>query len=107
MFPRRKRLSRAEFPAAIRGGRRFTTINLIAIVPEKTIGYAVVVSKKTARLSVTRHKIKRLVWEALRGAETSVSLPPALILLPKSTTKEISHRGLKEEMEELLSKINI
>jgi ribonuclease P protein component len=65
-------------------------------------GYAVVVSKKVAKLSVTRHKIKRRVLEAFRA------LPPpsvALILFPKSAVAEMTYIEVREELATLLSKI--
>lgn len=61
-----------------------------------------VVSKKVARLSVTRHRIKRHVLAALRAAP---SLPPALILFPQASVAQMSYEDIKAEVLRILSKI--
>ena len=71
------------------------------IAPEKVNGYAIVVSKKTARLSVTRHRIKRRVAEALRG----LALPKALIIFPKASVALMPLPDIRAELAELVSKI--
>ena len=107
MFPKRERFPRALFPSAIKTGRRFSSPHLAIVVPEpKTLpigtrGYAVVVPKKVAKLSVTRHKIKRRVLAGLRELE----LPPALIIFPHSSASSVSYQDIKTELEMLISKI--
>lgn len=101
VFPRRERLSRASFPTALSAGRRLSSANFTAVIPEKEKGYAVVVSKKTARLSSTRHRIKRRVLGALR----TLALPKALILFPKSSVLPMDYQQMKTELAGLLSKI--
>lgn len=64
-------------------------------------GYAVVVSKKVARLSVTRHRLKRRVLEALRA----LPLPKALIIFPKASAAALSSQEIRKELTALLSKI--
>jgi ribonuclease P protein component len=65
------------------------------------MGYAVVVSKKIARLSVTRHRIKRRVLAALSG----LSLPRSLVILPKASAGELSPMQMRTELSSLLSKL--
>lgn len=101
MFPRRERLSRAVFPTALSTGRRFSSQNLSVIFPKESKGYAVIVSKKTARLAVTRHLIKRRVLAALR----TLPLPPSLIIFPKSSVSGMQYQDVKLELANLLSKI--
>lgn len=103
VFPRRKRLSRAAFPRTLSTGRRVSSPHFVAVIPKETGGYAVIVPKKVARLSVTRHRIKRRVLEALR---TLPLLPPALILFPKPPVAHMTHKDVCMELTDLLSKIS-
>ncbi|MEK7126437.1 MAG: ribonuclease P protein component [Patescibacteria group bacterium] len=101
MFPRRKRLSRPEFPSATKSGRRISSEHFTAVVPKDAEGYAVVVSKKTARLSVTRHKIKRRVLEALRRLPSP--LPSSVVLYPRASVLDMGYDALQQELIRLLS----
>jgi len=98
VFRRQERLPRSVF---LNHGKRFFSQNFSVTIPEKAIGYAVVVSKKTARLSVTRHRIKRKVIVALKD----IKLPPALIIFPKSSITKMPMEDIKVELKKLLSKI--
>jgi len=104
VFPRRKRLSRATFADALKRGRRFSSTHFTASIPEKAIGYAVVVPKKIARLSVTRHRMKRQVLGALQNFPF---LPEALIIFPKASALHLDTLHLHADLATLLSKINI
>lgn len=101
MFPRKKRLKRSEFIVAAKNGRRTSSPSFNVILPKDAEGYAVVVSKKTARSSVARNRIKRKTLEALR----SLNLPPSLAVFPKSSVSEMKYRDIQNELENLLSKI--
>ena len=103
MFPRRLRLAKTDFsPALLAHSRRFSSAHLSLLVPEEGArGYAVIISKKTARLSVTRHRLKRRVLAAMRA----YPLPPALIVFPKLSVLKLSSAELKGELGSLLSKI--
>lgn len=112
VFPNKKRFPRALFPSALKTGRRFSSPHLSIIVPKTGIpplsaqGYAVVIPKKIAHLSVERHKIKRRILEALRTLPlTGQSLPPALIVFPKSSVSSVSYKDIQIELASLLSKI--
>ena len=99
VFPRRQRFPRALFPTALKGGRRLSSPHFSIILPREGAGYAVVVSKKVARLSVTRHRIKRRILEVLR----TLPLPQALIIFPKSSAADIPRQEIYIELETLLS----
>ena len=101
MFPRRQRLPRGEFPTALSTGRRLSSPNFSVVLPKNANGYAVIVSKKAARLSVTRHKVKRRVLSALRA----LPLPPSLVVYPKSAVFNMPYDEMKKELSSLLSKI--
>lgn len=90
------------FPAAVKGGRRISSEHFSAVVSSEARGYAVVVSKKVARLSVARHRIKRRVLAILR----TLPLPPALIIFPKSSAGSVSYKDTKAELTRLLSAID-
>lgn len=99
MFPRRERLKKEDFPSALKSGRRVSSAHFTAILPKDMKGYAVVVSKKTARLSVTRHRIKRRVLGALQR----LALPPSVILYPRASTLDMGYDALQQELIKLLS----
>lgn len=89
------------FATALKGGGRLSSAHFTAVLPREASGYAVVVSKKVARLSSTRHRIKRRALEALR----TLALPPSIILFPKSSVQDMTYQQTREELAELLSKI--
>lgn len=101
MFPRRKRFPRALFPNALSSGKRLSSAHFTAVFPKEARGYAVIVSKKTASLSVARHRIKRRVLAALRSI---AALPPALLIFPKSSVQDMAYRQVKDELSNLLAK---
>jgi len=110
VFSRRERLPRSKFPALLKHGRRFSSEHFTAVLstikdhvlPNGTYGYAVVVSKKVARLSVTRHLIKRRILHALK----TLPLPKNLILFPQPSIVGVHYQDIKIELANLLSKIN-
>jgi ribonuclease P protein component len=89
------------FPAALSSGRRLSSAHFTAVFPGGASGYAVIVSKKTARLSVARHRIKRRVLAALRSI---AALPPALLIFPKSSVQDMAYRQVRDELASLLAK---
>ncbi|OGG65025.1 hypothetical protein A3C94_02145 [Candidatus Kaiserbacteria bacterium RIFCSPHIGHO2_02_FULL_55_17] len=99
MFPRHKRLPRAQFPTVLKSGRRFSSPDLTVVVSQEARGYAVVIPKKVARLAVTRHRMKRRVLAALHA----VPLPPALLIFPKASASSVSYKDIQTEIKTLLS----
>lgn len=87
---------------ASRTGKRLFSDHFTAIIPSDGTGYAVVVSKKIARLSVTRHRIKRQVFEALK----ILNPPKSIILVPKASVIQLNYTQIKADLSELLSKIH-
>lgn len=73
----------------------------MAISQKDVRGYAVIVPKKVARLSVARHSIKRRVLHALRA----ISPPKALVLFPKATVVDMDYKSIRDELDALCSKI--
>ena len=101
MFSRRERLPRAQFPAALKTGRRLSSPHFLLIIPEGVRGYAVIIPKKVVRLSSMRHRLKRQVLEALR----ELKLPPALIIFPRFSAGSVHYQDIRTELSTLLSKI--
>jgi len=62
------------------------------------------VPKKVARLSVTRHRLKRQALAALR---TLPSLPPSLILFPRASAAGLPQREIRAELAGLLSRLSL
>ncbi len=99
VFKRRNRLSRVAFEAVLQSGRRFSSIHFSFVSSETVPGYAVVVPKKVARLSVTRHRIKRRVMEAIR----TLPLSKGLIIFPRAEVKDMRYDEIQLELTKLLS----
>lgn len=87
------------FPSALAGGSRVSSAHFSVVLPKDAKGYAVVVSKKVARLSITRHRIKRRVREALK----TLNLPPSLIVFPTSAAAKMEYEDMRSELSRLLS----
>ncbi len=68
--------------------------------PSSGRGHAVVVSKKVAKLSVTRHKVKRRVLAALR----TLTLPASVVVYPRASAVMLDYQSTKAELATLLSK---
>jgi ribonuclease P protein component len=99
VLPRKARLPRVQFPTVLKSGRRLASAHFLVVVGKESTGYAVVLSKKTAKLSVTRHRLKRRVLAILR----TLPLPPSLIIFPKSSADSVSYKDMKAEIGHLLS----
>jgi len=98
VFPRKKRLSRALLSSVLKNGRRLSSPHFNIVISEDAQGYAVIVPNKVARLSVTRHRIKRRVLAALR----TISLPSALIVFPRLSASSVSYQDIKTELANLI-----
>ena len=99
VFSRRERLSRASLTAGLKGGKRRSTPYFSAVFPVSGRGYAVIIPKKVARLSVTRHRMKRRVLTALRH----LALPPTIIIFPQAKVKDLGYDELIAELKKLFS----
>lgn len=102
MFSRRDRLPRAQFPIALKTGKRLSSAHFLVVVSNEVQGHAVVISKKVARLSVDRHRLKRQILAILR----MLPLPSSVIVFPKTFEKSIAFDVLKSELTNLLSKLH-
>ena len=101
MFPKGKRLSRASFPLVAAGQRRAVTPHFSFSASREGQGYAVVVSKKVAKSSVARHRLKRRVLARLKDA----SLSPSLIVYARAGAPALTPAELSAEIAAGLAKI--
>ena len=99
MFPRRERLSRASFPQVLARGKRVVSKHFSAVIAPQNTGVAVVVSKKVARLSVTRHRIKRRVLAVVKALNPK----KGIIIFPKAETRDMEYDEMKLEISTLLT----
>lgn len=80
MLPRRERLSRAQFPKG-RGVSFVFPFGTVRVFPSDTFRATVVISKKTIRSAVFRHKGKRRGYDALAILRAATS-PAAYVFYP-------------------------
>jgi ribonuclease P protein component len=104
VLPQRQRLKKDAFPAALTRGVRVSSPNLSAIILHDAEGFGVVVSKKTLKSAVDRHRAKRRVFSALRSL---TSLPTGAVIFPKATILTLPYPALKEELGKLLSNTRV
>lgn len=68
-----------------------------------TFSATVIVPKKTAPLAVTRHKIKRRIYHALRNL--NVQDPVSLVISVKRGCQDLQLQDWQSEIDQLLLKI--
>lgn len=99
MIPRRLRLSREDI-GNFKAERRVTSPHF-AVSVASGAGVAVIISKKVAKLSVTRHLLKRRVLSV--AAQTAAS--HSLLITLRSGAASLPVTSFKEELRSLLQKI--
>lgn len=102
MLPKSLRLTRQTFPDT-RGMKRVTSAHFSISYGDSTSGgVAVVISKKVARLAVSRHLLKRRVLAVLRPY---VSPKRILVVHTRAGAASLSFPELKEELLSLVTQI--
>lgn len=102
MLPKRLRLSRRQFPDT-RGLKRASSLHFSVSYGESPEGgVAVIISKKVARLAVSRHLLKRRVLSILRpyAIENRV-----LVVHARADAANIPFSELKDELISLIRSI--
>lgn len=99
MIPRRLRLSREDIEG-FKAQKRVGSPHFVVSVGVGT-GAAVIISKKVAKLSVTRHLLKRRTL----AAALSYASETALIISLRPGAAALSKNAFVEELTELLQKI--
>ena len=110
MLPQGRRITRQLFPTDLRQGQVFHSIHLSLRVLQgapTNARISVVVSKKTAKLAVDRHLIKRRVYESVRAFEKTAKLSAgSYVFFAKKDAHTISFKELREEVGTLLQNAN-
>lgn len=102
MLNRDMRLSRAHFAPSGPEKRLVSSHFSVSVRPAPaTGGCAVVVAKKVARLSVSRHLLKRRVLSVLRPSCTK---DRAIIVYARPGAASLPYTELKDEIESLLAR---
>jgi ribonuclease P protein component len=104
MAKRLLRLSRQDFATVAndKTAKRATSAHFSATCSGAAVGCAVVVSKKVAKSSVSRHVVKRRTREAMRVACNDSR---AVIVYARAGAAELSYDAIVEEISPLLQRI--
>jgi ribonuclease P protein component len=101
VFSQRERLPRSQFETVLKAGGRVSSPNFTIVFSKKTKGYGVIVSKKTIRLSVRRHRLKRQIFEIMRTYHP----PCAAVVIPRPAVYGVSYADMESELRALFAKI--
>jgi RNase P protein component len=96
MLPRRERLSRAQFPKG-RGASFAFSFGTVRVFPSQDFRTAVVISKKTIRSAVFRHKGKRKGYDALASLKEGQG-PAGYVFYPNREVLTTSVAVMKNEL---------
>ncbi len=103
MIPRKMRLSRAHFaPQGPETRAASTHFSLSTWEAPQRGGLAAVISKKVARLSVSRHLLKRRI---LAAALPFGSTDRAVVIYARPNAASLPYSELKSELTELLARV--
>ena len=104
MLPRNRRIPRELFEVILKSGKKVDSKHFsLRTAPSKTPRLAVSVSKKISKKAVTRNRIRRRTYSAVRNILTT--LPNKLFLLiARPGADKLKGEELKNELAELLSK---
>ena len=110
MLPKKQRLNRGLFNETLTDGRRYTAAYLSLSLLRKATNsrqFAFAVSKKTARLAVTRNAMRRRGSAAL--ATFMPQIPPATlgVFFFKKGSERLSLEELTQEIHTLLVRARI
>ena len=110
MLPKKNRITRKDFPAPPKQGfRLFSELFSGLAYPEKSLPLrvSVVVSKKTAKLAVTRNTLKRRFYTAIQPLIENCTQGALVVLYPKKGSEKTSITSLRGELAIALKKAKI
>ena len=102
MLPRGKRLARESFPDVARGKRAISAHFSITVSKSEEGRAAVVVSKKVAKSSVGRHRLKRQIFEAIKK---NVRPGYSFIVYARAGSTTLPFQELSRELGALLDSV--
>lgn len=104
MLPRQQRFLLRQHPTFFQHAQRVSVSSATAFFqPASSFSTTVIVSKKVAPLAVSRHKIKRCIYQALKNLE--VAEPISLVISVRRGAQVLQLQDWQSEMEQLLLKI--
>jgi len=106
MLPKKKRLTKAQFDRFFSCGRRYhsPSIQLIHAKDPHFHG-AAVVGKKVYKRAVDRNRLRRQLYDILYREHSTNLTKGVFIAIAKPPAKNADYSALKEELKQLLSKI--
>jgi|SRR3989344_114624 len=109
MLPKKRRISRKEFPYILKNGKRYNSPSLLLYVApadqdgSKESKFSFSVSKKVCPKAVDRNRFRRWGYSIVRGSLEQVRSGYFCFFSFKKTLKPISFSVLEKEARELLS----
>jgi len=85
-------------------GKYFTVVSAKQESPTQTPRFAILVSKKTAKLAVNRNKVKRLTSSSIENILATIP-PNDYLVIPKYQVFESQFADLQKDFQEIISKI--
>ena len=102
-LPRKKRIQRAHFPKT-KGARVFFEFGSVSFFPELPPSAAVIAPKKVFSDSVTRHRVKRRVLNALKRPLAGSKLPGGIVVYPNKAALTAPFANIEETLAKTLNK---
>lgn len=103
MLAKQKRITKQSFPRKADFRLSDNTLSVtITHINQGKIRFSVVISKKVAKLAVTRNRARRRIYSILDSYKTTTSQMLIVIYVKKSIEK-LTNQELKEEIKRLFS----
>jgi len=110
MLPKKRRISKNEFPRHARGGMRATGKYFSATVTTGSSGAptkcAIVVSGKVSSDAHIRNKIRRRVYEVITRNSEKLKKGQLVVIYARPDAKGISFQKITEDIEDIMKKTN-
>ncbi|MFH1472852.1 MAG: ribonuclease P protein component [bacterium] len=103
MLPKSKRIPRKLFKQILKNKRHFNSnhFSLVIFPNSSTARFGVSVAKKVSKKAVTRNKIRRRVYSAIRNFITEIK-PGLYLVVVKPNTKDVKGVILEKELKSLV-----
>lgn len=105
MLKKKERLDRRSFNRSFSLGKRAHSPHLMLIhVPENEFRASAVISKKVAKLAVTRNKFRRRVYDVFEQRSRTTPLRGSFMCIAKAGAADLPYNSIKEELGLLIHK---
>jgi ribonuclease P protein component len=105
MLPRNKRIGSRMFKEIIAKGRVVHSLNFFMRISKKNpdySGFSVVASKKVAPTAVTRNRLRRRVYAALRKVVSNKKTEGEALIFVKHSLSSLASKDMEKELHSLL-----